>query len=113
LEGNIDWLTKPRFLKESGVLRLGFYADTDEQQALDMSRRIERRQQMKQYGAEFFGTFWLVLGGCGSAVLAAAFPEVGIGLLGVALAFGLTVYSLSDGEMKLLRFFNLREGVRR
>lgn len=41
--------------------------------------------------AEFIGTFWLVLGGCGSAVLAAAFPEVGIGLAGVALAFGLTV----------------------
>lgn len=39
---------------------------------------------MKQYGAEFFGTFWLVLGGCGSAVLAAAFPDVGIGLLGAA-----------------------------
>ncbi len=43
--------------------------------------------------AEFLGTFWLVLGGCGSAVLAAAFPEVGIGLLGVSLAFGLTVVS--------------------
>jgi aquaporin Z len=43
--------------------------------------------------AEFIGTFWLVLGGCGSAVLAAAFPEVGIGLLGVSLAFGLTVLS--------------------
>ena len=41
--------------------------------------------------AEFIGTFWLVLGGCGSAVLAAAFPDVGIGLLGVSLAFGLTV----------------------
>ena len=41
--------------------------------------------------AEFIGTFWLVLGGCGSAVLAAGFPEVGIGLLGVSLAFGLTV----------------------
>ena len=41
--------------------------------------------------AEFMGTLWLVLGGCGSAVLAAAFPEVGIGLLGVSLAFGLTV----------------------
>src|SRR5262245_17729138 len=41
--------------------------------------------------AEFIGTFWLVLGGCGSAVLAAAFPEVGIGLTGVSLAFGLTV----------------------
>jgi aquaporin Z len=44
--------------------------------------------------AEFFGTFWLVLGGCGSAVIAAAFPGVGIGLLGVALAFGLTVLTM-------------------
>lgn len=50
---------------------------------------------MKQYGAEFLGTFWLVLGGCGSAVLAATFPEVGIGLLGVALAFGLTVLTMA------------------
>lgn len=50
---------------------------------------------MKQYGAELIGTFWLVLGGCGSAVLAAAFPEVGIGLLGVALAFGLTVLTMA------------------
>ena len=50
---------------------------------------------MKAYGAEFFGTFWLVLGGCGSAVLAAAFPEVGIGLLGVSLAFGLTVLTMA------------------
>ena len=45
--------------------------------------------------AEFVGTFWLVLGGCGSAVLAAAFPNVGIGLLGVALAFGLTVLTMA------------------
>lgn len=50
---------------------------------------------MKQYGAEFIGTFWLVLGGCGSAVLAAAFPGVGIGLLGVSLAFGLTVLTMA------------------
>ena len=50
---------------------------------------------MKQLGAEFFGTFWLVLGGCGSAVLAAAFPNVGIGLLGVSLAFGLTVLTMA------------------
>jgi len=49
----------------------------------------------KKMFAEFFGTFWLVLGGCGSAVLAAAFPEVGIGLLGVALAFGLTVLTMA------------------
>jgi aquaporin Z len=46
-------------------------------------------------GAEFLGTFWLVLGGCGSAVLAAAFPQVGIGLLGVAFAFGLTVLTMA------------------
>ena len=50
---------------------------------------------MKKYGAEFFGTFWLVLGGCGSAVIAAAFPQVGIGLLGVSLAFGLTVLTMA------------------
>ena len=50
---------------------------------------------MKRYGAEFVGTFWLVLGGCGSAVLAAGFPRVGIGLLGVSLAFGLTVLTMA------------------
>ena len=50
---------------------------------------------MNKYFAEFFGTFWLVLGGCGSAVLAAAFPELGIGLLGVSLAFGLTVLTMA------------------
>jgi len=50
---------------------------------------------LNKLGAEFFGTFWLVLGGCGSAVLAAAFPNVGIGLLGVALAFGLTVLTMA------------------
>ncbi|MCL2458287.1 MAG: aquaporin Z [Desulfobulbus sp.] len=50
---------------------------------------------MKKFGAEFFGTFWLVLGGCGSAVLSAAFPDVGIGLLGVSLAFGLTVLTMA------------------
>lgn len=49
----------------------------------------------KKLVAEFIGTFWLVLGGCGSAVLAAAFPEVGIGLLGVSLAFGLTVMTMA------------------
>lgn len=48
----------------------------------------------KRLGAEFFGTFWLVLGGCGSAIFAAAFPGVGIGLLGVSLAFGLTVLTM-------------------
>jgi aquaporin Z len=50
---------------------------------------------MKQYGAEFLGRFWLVFGGCGSAVIAAAFPNVGIGLLGVSLAFGLTVVTMA------------------
>ena len=50
---------------------------------------------MKAYVAESLGTFWLVLGGCGSAVLAAGFPDVGIGLLGVSLAFGLTVLTMA------------------
>jgi aquaporin Z len=50
---------------------------------------------VKQYGAEFIGTFWLVLGGCGSAVLAAGYPDVGIGWFGVALAFGLTVLTMA------------------
>ncbi|CAI0972217.1 aquaporin Z [Serratia quinivorans] len=49
----------------------------------------------KRLFAEFFGTFWLVFGGCGSAVLAAAFPQLGIGFLGVALAFGLTVVTMA------------------
>ena len=50
---------------------------------------------MKKNVAEFVGTFWLVLGGCGSAVLAASFPDGGIGLLGVSLAFGLTVLTMA------------------
>ena len=50
---------------------------------------------MNQYLAELIGTFWLVLGGCGSAVLAAAFPQLGIGFHGVALAFGLTVLTMA------------------
>lgn len=49
----------------------------------------------KKLSAEFFGTFWLVLGGCGSAVLAAGFPELGIGFVGVSLAFGLTVLTMA------------------
>src|SRR6202034_2087528 len=49
----------------------------------------------QRLGAEMFGTFWLVLGGCGSAVLAAAFPHLGIGFVGVALAFGLTVLTMA------------------
>src|SRR5215212_6521433 len=52
----------------------------------DMSRRLV---------AEFFGTFWLVFGGCGAAVLAAGFPTLGIGFLGVSLAFGLTVLTMA------------------
>ena len=51
--------------------------------------------QARPLAAEFIGTFWLVFGGCGSAVLAAAFPEVGIGLLGVSFAFGLTVLTMA------------------
>ena len=53
---------------------------------MDMSRRV---------GAEFFGTFWLVFAGCGAAVLAAAYPALGIGFLGVAFAFGLTVLTMA------------------
>src|ERR1700750_1602368 len=49
----------------------------------------------KRATAEFFGTFWLVFGGCGSAVLAAAFPDLGIGFVGVAMAFGLTVLTMA------------------
>jgi aquaporin Z len=56
---------------------------------------FERDKVMDRYAAELVGTFWLVLGGCGSAVLAAAFPGVGIGLLGVSLAFGLTVLTMA------------------
>ena len=50
---------------------------------------------MKARASEFLGTFWLVLGGCGSAVLASSSPDVGIGLLGVSLAFGLTVLTMA------------------
>src|SRR3954469_3623710 len=51
--------------------------------------------ETRKYAAEAIGTFWLTLGGCGSAVIAAGFPQVGIGLLGVALAFGLTVVTMA------------------
>jgi aquaporin Z len=61
----------------------------------DIITNTNNKYIMQKYGAEFFGTFWLVLGGCGSAVLAAAFPDVGIGLLGVSLAFGLTVLTMA------------------
>lgn len=50
---------------------------------------------MKKWFAEFFGTFWLVFGGCGSAIFAAGFPELGIGFVGVSLAFGLTVLTMA------------------
>jgi aquaporin Z len=62
------------------------------------ARHYKERKTMpmsKRIAAELFGTFWLVFGGCGSAVLAAAFPDVGIGLLGVSLAFGLTVVTMA------------------
>jgi aquaporin Z len=61
----------------------------------DESKGDKIMTSSKKFGAEFIGTFWLVLGGCGSAVLAAAFPDVGIGFLGVALAFGLTVLTMA------------------
>lgn len=74
---------------------------------------------MNQYLAELIGTFWLVLGGCGSAVLAAAFPQLGIGLHGVALAFGLTVLTMayaighiSDCHLRAAVSFGLWAGGR-
>ena len=62
-----------------------------------MDKRYERLESgmVKRVAAEFFGTFWLVLGGCGAAVLAAGVPDVGIGYLGVALAFGLAVLTMA------------------
>src|SRR5580658_1033713 len=56
---------------------------------------FEQMPLMKRMSAEFLGTFWLVFGGCGAAVLAAAFPQLGIGFVGVALAFGLTVLTMA------------------
>jgi len=56
---------------------------------------VLKGENMRKYGAEFVGTFWLVLGGCGAAVLAAGFPTMGIGFVGVALAFGLTVLTMA------------------
>src|SRR5690349_24929037 len=60
-----------------------------------MSKNYKTNYIMKTYFAEFFGTFWLVLGGCGAAMLAAGFPDVGIGLIGVSFAFGLTVLTIA------------------
>ena len=60
----------------------------------DPIRMLERDLVLKKLSAEAFGTFWLVFGGCGSAVLAAGFPDLGIGFAGVALAFGLTVLTM-------------------
>jgi len=57
--------------------------------------RNQNPTNMKIYLAEFFGTFWLVLGGCGAAMISATFPQVGIGLVGVSLAFGLTVMTIA------------------
>lgn len=62
---------------------------------LDSSGALVQASLPRRLAVEFLGTFWLVLGGCGSAVLAAAFPKVGIGLLGVSLAFGLTVLTMA------------------
>jgi aquaporin Z len=62
----------------------------------DLNHKLNWRLQMgSKLGAELLGTFWLVLGGCGSAVLAAAFPGLGIGFVGVSLAFGLTVLTMA------------------
>jgi aquaporin Z len=60
-----------------------------------MYRQSGGAEMQRKLAAEFFGTFWLVFGGCGSAVLAAAFPQLGIGFVGVSLAFGLTVLTMA------------------
>src|SRR5262245_18314151 len=70
---------------DSPQARENFLQERKEEESMPMANRL---------GAEFLGTLWLVLGGCGSAVLAAAFPNVGIGLLGVSFAFGLTVLTM-------------------
>ena len=75
--------------------KMGFASDSDMSGPITDGEPERKEKAMKKYAAEFFGTFWLVLGGCGSAVLAAAFPNVGIGLHGVALAFGLTVLTMA------------------
>jgi aquaporin Z len=77
------WRKNPPFIRAG-------YRPADQNQSYYTEEKI-----MNKYAAEFLGTFWLVLGGCGSAVIAAAFPDVGIGLLGVALAFGLTVLTMA------------------
>jgi aquaporin Z len=59
------------------------------------TKKCRDKIMTQRLGAEFLGTFWLVLGGCGSAVLAAAFPDVGIGVIGVSLAFGLTLLTMA------------------
>jgi aquaporin Z len=61
----------------------------------DQQQHQSEESMTRKLGAEFFGTFWLVFGGCGSAVLAAAFPQLGIGFTGVSLAFGLTVLTMA------------------
>src|ERR1700689_2659662 len=75
------WRDRSREIPEDADGRLGWIAKES-----GMSRKV---------AAEFFGTFWLVFGGCGSAVLAAAFPALGIGFLGVSFAFGLTVLTMA------------------
>ncbi len=70
------------------------HAHTKQITQMKQTKQIVEMMQTRQFGAEFLGTFWLVLGGCGSAVLAAAFPNLGIGLLGVSIAFGLTIVTM-------------------
>ena len=80
---------------QGGMKRQPFMPSAAMAQVKNSTIHIERVKVMQKYAAEFVGTFWLVLGGCGSAVLAAAFPGVGIGLMGVSLAFGLTVLTMA------------------
>src|SRR4051794_38600369 len=61
----------------------------------NLTEELMSHDMMRRVAAEFFGTFWLTFGGCGAAVLAAGFPTLGIGFLGVSLAFGLTVLTMA------------------
>src|SRR4051812_16487515 len=88
----------PRRARVDAHALRGYRPRSSRQAGASAQNRQESRTTMplsNRLAAEFYGTFWLVLGGCGSAVIAAAFPNVGIGLLGVSLAFGLTVLTMA------------------
>jgi len=86
---------KEKMNKNVKQMTQSIYEQTKQISQMKQTKQVVEIMQTRQFAAEFLGTFWLVLGGCGSAVLAAAFPNVGIGLLGVSIAFGLTVVTMA------------------